>query len=155
MRISSYSMLIEEGRPYLVKESARNIPEIQELRNPEQVYELFKKLKVTLCAEEHVYMLALNTKCRVIGLFEISHGTVNECMVSPREVLIRALLCGAAAIFLVHNHPSGDSQPSTMDTVATKRMHQACKMIGIELLDHIIVGDHYYSFLENGGMENE
>ena len=100
-------------------------------------------------------MLALNTKCRVIGLFEISHGTVNECLVSPREVLIRALLCGAAAIFLVHNHPSGDPQPSTMDTVVTKRMQQACKMIGIELLDHIIVGDHYYSFLENGGMENE
>ena len=155
MRISSYSMLVEEGRPYLVKESARNIPEIQELRNPEQVYELFKKLKVTLCAEEHVYMFALNAKYRVIGLFEISHGTVNECLVSPREVLIRALLCGAAAIFLVHNHPSGDPQPSTMDTVVTKRMHQACKMIGIELLDHIIVGDHYYSFLENGGMENE
>ena len=155
MRISSYSMLVEEGRPYLVKESARNIPEIQELRNPEQVYELFKKLKVTLCAEEYVYMLALNAKYRVIGFFEISHGTVNECLVSPREVLIRALLCGAAAIFLVHNHPSGDTQPSTMDTVATKRMQQTCKMIGIELLDHIIVGDHYYSFLENGGMENE
>lgn len=155
MRINRYNMLLKEGRPYLVKESAENIPEIQELRNPEQIYELSKKLRVSICAEEHMYMLAVNTKCKLIGIFEISHGTVSASLVSPREVLIRALLCGAAAIFLVHNHPSGDPQPSKEDVFITKRMRKACEIIGIELLDHIIIGDYYYSFCENRGMEDE
>ena len=99
-------------------------------------------------AEEHIYMLALNTKCGLLGVFELAHGTVDSALCEPREIFIRALLCGASSVVLVHNHPSQDVNPSKVDCAVSKRIREAGGLVGVELTDHIIVGDGYYSFME-------
>lgn len=116
--------------------------------SPEKVYNLAKDLELLRAAEEYVYMLTLDNKNKATGLFEISHGTVNVSLLSPREIYIRALLAGATNIILFHNHPSGDVTPSKDDILATKRIKAAGELLGVELLDHLIVGDKYYSFRE-------
>lgn len=79
----------------------------------------------------------------------IGKGTVNNCLVCNREIFIRALLSGAVNIILCHNHPSGETTPSSEDIKITKAVSEAGKLIGITLLDHIIIGgDSYYSFDE-------
>ena len=98
---------------------------------------------------EHMKLLMLNTKSKLIGETDISKGTVNASLVSPRELFIEALEKRAVGIILIHNHPSGDSTPSRNDILLTKRVKEAGDMIGIELLDHIIIGNNcYISFAE-------
>lgn len=99
--------------------------------------------------QEQIKLLMLDTKTKLIGETNISKGTVNASMVSPRELFIEALNLEAVSIILVHNHPSGDPTPSKSDMLLTKRVKDAGDLIGIELLDHIIIGNNcYISFLE-------
>lgn len=99
--------------------------------------------------QEHMKLLMLNTKSKLLGETDISKGTVNASLISPRELFIEALEKHAVAIILIHNHPSGDPTPSTADLFLTKRVQEAGKLIGIELLDHIIIGNNcYISFSE-------
>ena len=100
--------------------------------------------------EEYMYMICMNTKNRIIGIFEISHGSVNVSIVTPREVFQKALLANAVSIILMHNHPSGDCTPSREDVEVTKKLVEAGKLIGISVLDHIIVGDNYSSLKDKG-----
>ena len=96
-------------------------------------------------------MICMNTKNKIIGVFEISHGSVNSSIVSPREVFQKALLANAVSIIVMHNHPSGDSTPSREDIEVTRRLSEAGKIVGVELLDHIIVGDRVYCSLKEKG----
>lgn len=99
--------------------------------------------------QEFMKLLMLNTKSKLIGEKNVSKGTVNASLVSPRELFIEALECNAVSIILLHNHPSGDPTPSREDILLTKRIKEAGKLIGIELLDHIIIGNNcYMSFAE-------
>ncbi len=99
--------------------------------------------------QETIKLLMLNTKSKLLGVNNISKGTVNASMISPREIFIEALEKNAVAIVLIHNHPSGDPTPSENDFRFTKRVQEAGKLIGIELLDHIIIGNNCYtSFAE-------
>lgn len=99
--------------------------------------------------QEHMKLLMLNTKSKLIGETDISKGTVNASLVSPRELFIEALEKNAVSIILMHNHPSGDPTPSKNDILLTKRVTDAGNLIGIELLDHIIIGNNcYISFTE-------
>ena len=94
-------------------------------------------------------LLMLDTKSKLLGESNISKGTVNASLVSPRELFIEALDCGAVSIILLHNHPSGDPTPSQADILFTKRVKEAGELIGISLLDHIIIGNNcYISFAE-------
>jgi DNA repair protein RadC len=98
-------------------------------------------------------ILCLTTKHRVIAYHEVSRGTLDATLVHPREVFKVALLANAAAIILTHNHPSGDPSPSPDDVQLTRRLVEAGVLLGVEVLDHIIVGDgRYYSFQEVGGL---
>ena len=100
--------------------------------------------------QEHMKLLMLNSKSKLLGEKDISKGTVNASLVSPRELFIEALNKQAVAIILIHNHPSGDTTPSENDILLTKRVQEAGKLIGIELLDHIIIGNNCYeSFAES------
>lgn len=94
--------------------------------------------------KEIMYMLVLNTKNKVIYESVISVGTVNGTVLSPREVFIEALNRGGVNILLVHNHPSGDPDPSQEDIQVTKRIKEAGEVIGITLLDHLVIGDGKY-----------
>jgi DNA repair protein RadC len=87
----------------------------------------------------------------VIAYHEVSRGTLDATLVHPREVFKAALLSNAASIILTHNHPSGDPTPSPDDHQLTRRLVDAGRLIGVEVLDHIIVGDgRYFSFREGG-----
>ena len=101
--------------------------------------------------KEALKLLLLNMKTKLIGESELSLGTINTTLVSPREVFAEALRRNAAAVILLHNHPSGDPTPSREDVLATRRVIDAGKIIGIELLDHIIIGDNCFISLRDKG----
>ncbi len=106
-----------------------------------------KELHLDKKAEEYVFMFAYDTKKVLIGVFEISHGTINTALLSNREIFMRALLIGAANIILVHNHPSGSILPSQQDRDVCKKIMDAAKLLEIPLDDFIIIGNgEYYSF---------
>jgi len=85
--------------------------------------------------------LFLDTHNRVISFDELFHGTVNETSVHPREVVKRALKHNAVSVILAHNHPSGISKPSKIDEMITEQLKAALKLIDVEVLDHVVVGD--------------
>ncbi|MCD8398263.1 MAG: JAB domain-containing protein [Lachnospiraceae bacterium] len=155
MEVVKYRTELDENRHnvLVMEESAQygTAPLITEKFNsPDVIYEMMCRcFRLDKMAEEYVYMIGLDCKEHMLGVFEISHGTVNVSAVCPREVFIRALLCGAVGIVLVHNHPSGECDPSRMDAEITKRIKESGEMIGIKLLDHIIMGEGYFSFQEN------
>ena len=96
-------------------------------------------------------ILCLSTKHRVIAYHEVSRGTLDATLVHPREVFKAAILANAAALVVAHVHPSGDPTPSPDDIELTRRLAAAGTLLGIEVLDHIIVGDErYVSFRELG-----
>lgn len=96
-------------------------------------------------------MACLNTKNKVTSVFELSHGNVNSSIVGIREMFQKALLANAVSIIVMHNHPSGDCSPSREDVNITKKMKEAGDLIGIEVLDHIIVGENNYCSLKEKG----
>ena len=102
-------------------------------------------------SQEHFLCLFLNTKNRVIDKKCIFVGSLNSSVVHPREVFREAIRRSSAGVICVHNHPSGDPTPSREDIHVTERLVEAGQIVGIELLDHIIIGDHrYYSMKEKG-----
>ena len=100
------------------------------------------------CAEEFVWCLCFDSKLHLVGCFEVSHGTVDYSVVTPREIFQKALMIGAVRIAITHNHPNGDPTPSEADMEVTRRVKEACEIIGVELVDHLIVTKQlsYYSF---------
>lgn len=104
--------------------------------------------------KEHIKVLFLDTKNGIIKDNDISVGTVNTSLVDPRDVFKEALAYGAVNIILIHNHPSGDPTPSKDDIEVTKRVFEAGRVIGIELLDHIIIGDGNFVSLKEKGLGN-
>ena len=102
--------------------------------------------------QETMKLLLLNTKSRLIGETDISRGTVNTSVISPRELFVEALQKDAVSIILLHNHPSGDPTPSREDILVTRRVYEAGMMIGVELLDHIIIGNNCYSSMREQGI---
>ena len=101
--------------------------------------------------QEVMKLLLLNTKNKLIGENDISKGTVDTVIVTPRELYVEALQKNAVSIIVIHNHPSGDPTPSKEDLMITKRIYEAGKIIGIELLDHIIIGNNCYTSLREEG----
>lgn len=103
-----------------------------------------------LKSEEYVYLMATDTKCHILGVMQIAHGTVDHALVGRREIAIRMLLLGAVNGILIHNHPSGESKPSKEDYMLTGAIDGMFRCIGLKLLDHIIIGrDSYFSMFEN------
>ena len=154
MRVTKNRVLVDgNGDLILSKEYCKNCTKLKAraLNSPEVVVAISKDLLLMdRYAEEHMYMFCLNTKCKLICIFEVSSGDINSSIFDKRGILQKALLANAVTIILVHNHPSGDTTPSSNDISATKDFKQACELIGIKLADHIIIGETYYSFKEGG-----
>lgn len=100
---------------------------------------------------EHLLVLLLDSKNHVIGINEVSVGDLSSSIANPREVFKAAVIAGAASIILCHNHPSGDPTPSKEDVGLTRRLMDAGKILGIEVLDHIIIGDNRHISLKEQG----
>jgi DNA repair protein RadC len=101
---------------------------------------------------EHFWALALSTKNRLLRMVEVSVGSLNASIVHPRELFKEAVRMSAASVIVVHNHPSGDPTPSGADLQLTRRLAKAGEVLGIELLDHVVLGDGgaYVSLREMG-----
>lgn len=99
---------------------------------------------------EHFWVIILNTRNRIKLVELVSLGTLNASLVHPREVYRRAIKTGAFALIIAHSHPSGDCEPSEDDISLTKRLVEAGSIIGVEILDHVIIGNTILSFKEKG-----
>jgi DNA repair protein RadC len=118
----------------------------KELTDPEKVYRLIKS-KLKNYHKEHFYLIALNSRNHSIA--EVSVGSLNASIVHPREVFGEAIKNKAASVIFVHNHPSGDPEPSEDDLLLTKKLVESGKILGIEVFDHIIVvKNRFLSFKE-------
>jgi DNA repair protein RadC len=100
---------------------------------------------------EHFKIILLNTKNHVLQTHTVSIGSLNASVVHPRECFRPAIAAQAAAIILVHNHPSGDVEPSAEDVSLTRRLMSAGDLLGIKVLDHVIIGGNkYFSIVDKG-----
>ncbi|WP_090858283.1 DNA repair protein RadC [Paraliobacillus sp. PM-2] len=120
------------------------------IRSPEDGAN-FVMEEMRLLKQEHFVCLFLNTKNQVIHRQTVFIGSLNASIVHPREVFREAVKRAAASIICCHNHPSGDPSPSQEDIHVTKRLAECGKMIGIELLDHLVIGDHKFISLKEKG----
>lgn len=119
------------------------------LNSPEIVAD-FAKAKLSGLKDEVFMCIFVNTKNEVIGYEIIQEGTIDQVVLHPRKVLEQAINKKASGIILVHNHPSGHSEPSREDRVLTKEIKTAAELINLRILDHLIIGSNsYYSFREN------
>lgn len=114
----------------------------------------YAKMKMTPCRNEEMMLVCLDVKNHVITNRIISRGTVDSTVVYPRDIAAEALRCQASGIILIHNHPSGVTEPSRSDRVFTKQIRDALRPLDIRLLDHLIVSrSDVYSFLDHGLLE--
>lgn len=119
------------------------------ISSPADVERLLRGRIANLDRENFVVVL-LNTKNEVIETATVSVGTLGASLVHPREVFKPAVRASAASVILAHNHPSGKVEPSREDREVTRRLGEAAGILGIEVLDHVIVGDGYFSMKEHG-----
>jgi DNA repair protein RadC len=135
---------------------ARTEAESRPVDTPEDVARLLGE-EMRLLDHESVRVICLNTQHKVLAVEEVTRGTLNESLFHPREAFRPALVRQAHAVILVHNHPSGNSQPSDADLAITRQMKQAGELLRVELLDHVILGapragdkSGYFSFKNEG-----
>jgi DNA repair protein RadC len=120
------------------------------VRSPADVAAMFGE-RLRHLDREHFLALLLDTKNRLLGTEVVSIGSLDSSLVHPRELYKAAVRRSASAVILVHNHPSGDPSPSAADVACTGRLAEAGKVLGIEVLDHVIIGDgSYVSCRERG-----
>ena len=116
---------------------------------PQQVFEMFRDLRHN--TKEHFIALHLDGKNRIVCFDPVSIGSLNQAVVTPRELFKTACISNAAALILIHNHPTGDPSPSQEDLTITRRLKESGEILGIKVLDHIIIGDNaFLSFVDQG-----
>lgn len=121
-----------------------------DIKSPEAVVKAIRA-SIKDKAKEHFKLILLNPRNKIIGISTISIGTLNASLVHPREVFKDAITHSAASVVLAHNHPSGDPDPSEDDLKITKKLVDSGNILGIEVLDHIVIGkNNFCSFKERG-----
>ncbi|MDZ4834776.1 MAG: JAB domain-containing protein [Candidatus Melainabacteria bacterium] len=135
----------------LVREGTSSRQATIAIRTPRDAIKYLEPL--SMACEEHFVSLHLNAKHEVIGLHEVSHGTLSASLVHPREVFKAALMANSYAILVCHNHPSGSEvKPSLEDMDTTRQLVEAGRFIGVNVIDHLIIGpgslDDWYSLRE-------
>lgn len=120
----------------------------EKISSPRDVFNIFEY--ISYYQEEHMIVLLLDTKNNVIAHFDIGKGSLNSCIVHPREFFSPAIRLKAGSVIAIHNHPSGDAQASSEDIELTQRLLESGKILGINLIDSIIIGTGYFSFKEEG-----
>lgn len=134
----------------LVRERRQGYGSLRRVRNAQDIYEAFRSHFEPMDREQFLAVM-LDGRNQVLGFNIVSIGTLTSALVHPREVFKAAILSSAAAIVLVHNHPSGDPEPSAEDRALTERMKNAGELVGIRVLDHVVIGDdRFRSMAEEG-----
>jgi DNA repair protein RadC len=128
------------------------LPEGVALRSPDDVFRSFGA-RLRRLAQERFIVVLLDGRHRILGEEVVSQGTLTASLVHPREVFRPALRASAAAMILVHNHPSGDPTPSAEDRAVTERLARAGEILGVRVLDHVVVAERgYVSLREEGSL---
>ncbi|MEX2503198.1 MAG: JAB domain-containing protein [Egicoccus sp.] len=122
-----------------------------EVAGPETAAEVLVPL-VGFRDRERCVAAFLDTKHRLLGTATVSIGSIDHTFMAPREVFRDALLANASALVLAHNHPSGDPEPSRDDELVTRRLARAGEMLGVDLLDHLVVGGTTWTSLARRGV---
>lgn len=151
MRINEYTVMYQKpGRNLaLVRETAHNYD--VSFTSPTDVCDAMRQIfHADNLPEEHVWLIACDTRRKCRGIIEVSKGTCNLSLFPIREILRDLLMLDAVTFFVAHNHPSGDCSPSEQDKDSTKKLRDAAALMELDFTDHIIIGDgYYYSFHEN------
>lgn len=160
MKVSFYDLKVSEKRiPYLKEIKETKETDEPSYDTPKKAAETMKKIlnesfDVSHQAEEYIWLAAFDTRLHLTSIMEVSHGSMDQAIISTSGIMQRALLAGASQIMIVHNHPSGDTSPSDCDIKVTKKLKEACKCCDVTLMDHVILPGAekpgYYSFLERG-----
>jgi len=129
---------------------AERFKSLDSITSSERAKTVFNHLKGL--EQEHVDVAYLDTKNQIISVKNIFKGSLNSSVAHPREIFKHAVKISAARIIIAHNHPSGNPEPSSADLSFTTRVKEAGELLGIDLLDHIIVGNHSMSLNESGYM---
>ena len=145
-KIAQIKAAIEIGKRFLKEKSLSKI----KVKTTKDIVDYF--MPYMRDAKKEVFKaILLDGKNKIIKDVTISEGTLNKGIVHPREVIKEAITESASALILLHNHPSGESEPSQEDIEITNRLISACELVGIRVLDHVILGDNkYYSFYNEG-----
>jgi DNA repair protein RadC len=133
----------------MVKESSKG----KCLLASREVYNVMKPIFAEKDDIERMYCIFVNAQNRVMAIEKIATGTITHTAIYPRELIKRIIKLRATAVILVHNHPSGDSEPSKEDETLTMKVGVAMSSIDVALHDHIIVGDGYYSMADSGDIK--
>ena len=155
MRIQKSNIILDDDfKPLIVKESAINYKELDNLDDSDKIVKVMNEVfGMDRKAEEYLYLIAMTYQYKPISFFEVSHGVHNSSLVGRREIMIRLLLSGACKFVLVHNHPSGEINPSSNDKNTTEKLKKCAEFVGMNFVDSIIIGrDNYFSFRNNGLM---
>jgi len=130
--------------------ATRSLERGELIRGPTHVQRHFEQ-RLPVARQESFFALLLDGRHRLMGELQVSLGTLTASLVHPREVFREAIRAAAAAIVIVHNHPSGDPSPSEEDREVTMRLVEAGELVGIRVLDHVIISEGgYFSFSEGG-----
>jgi DNA repair protein RadC len=135
----------------MIKEKSVISVEQKTIRSPRDVFDAVREYLADV-DREHFLTLLLNSKNGIVGVNTASIGTLNSSLVHPREVFKAAIIANSAAVILVHCHPSGNPDPSNEDLEITRRLAEAGKILGIEVLDHVIVGEGCWVSLKERGI---
>ena len=126
-------------------------PEVNLFNHPLAKVDLELAIFLAGADKEKFYSVLLDTKNKVIGVDMVSQGSLESAPVAPREVYKAALLASAASVIFIHSHPSGDPEPSFSDIELTRQLKQVGQLMGIQVLDHVIIGrGKFYSFADKG-----
>ncbi|MBA3010052.1 MAG: DNA repair protein RadC [Desulfobacula sp.] len=130
----------------MVKESSKG----KRLLSSKEVFNVMKPIFAQEDDIETMYCIFMNPKNRIIAIEKMFEGTINHAIVYPREIAKRVILLKSTGVILVHNHPSGDTEPSMEDNKITMKVGISLGSIDVELHDHIIIGDSYHSMADSG-----
>jgi len=145
-----YMKRVDFVRIQLVRE-ATTLYARRQVKGPEDATDLVKSFVEDMDREVFL-VVCLGTKHEPTAIHTVSVGTLNSCAIHPREVFKVAILANSAAVILAHNHPSGDPTPSKEDIEVTGRLKNAGQILGIEVMDHIIIGSNGYASLKEMGV---
>ena len=156
MDIAFYKLVVEEDKPALLK--------LKEIKSTDTIYGNNPQVIADWCSsalymdrlmQEEVYLLFLHSSLGVKGIILLAQGSEDSAVFSTACLYREVLLSGSSKIVIIHNHPSGGLNPSEQDVTMTEQLMKGCMLLGITLLDHIIIGDGYYSFHEQGLLEGK
>ena len=134
----------------MVRDEARG----EELKNSRAVYNVMKPLFAENDDVETFFCLFLSGRNRIISIEKMFAGSISSAAIYPREIVKRVIALKACAVVMAHNHPSGCPNPSNDDRLITRKILMALASIDVQLLDHIVVGDSYYSMADNGWIKS-